>query len=1381
MKNKKIIFIFIVLLVIYMITADSFVYKVKAIGNHYTMYNIIADKTTFSNNEIEVNYVLNDNEKTITIPNFRYYDFKPDIYAGRIKQATIEEQSSGLMMVKYIISAKSIDLPPFVSNVLSGNVLEVHIYDDITQTLICIYTESSQEIDEYIQNNNVDFTETERMYYEEKLGYITSFLEYKPIVYDINGDMIDLYNIDIEPDVMLLSASTDINTSFPCDPGMFDSYTDCDNFKNDPSKLLSNYQYGSNLGDIYNNIPMTNDDIVQLIPIELFRHRGQYVYIGKEYGFFVNTRVNPDLGGNNNVVDAGIFDVVYTDGVPFNNGANIETKIEIEFLFHHTYQYIEREEFNWDDIDNNLEEVVCPSRLEGTNVYYIHNVSFASLLYDEYKLNQGQASYDVSNDTSAYFNQIRYNFYGSSLEQPDIVGSGISSVKWALGKAENIPGIVGIVGNVASKVWDVVDFIINFENPFSEQYFNHVMSNEINIVSPKPSEDYCRALGLIIEESPESSNVALLKTGQSVEAIYQIGNYYDNYTRIYHTSNVTVSRLDKGALGISRDLVYVANNGSTYYRNIEDKELPAKELEFETETQTVILQNGVNRYEIEPKYSGEYVLSANCVDNLRVTIRNSNKDIIENFSGSKKYSYFFEEGNKYYVDVSLDSPENTEVFNFQIGLKNIMIDVENNVNVLGNSNYAFEFSVDTPSIYKLIAENQDIIVHVLEFNVLNQNLQMNSLKYFRFLPGIKYYIILKNTSSVDIVTSFTIQNVESLSLNCMTEFTVYKGTNYVSYNNNTDSTQEIVFTLSDLLQNEYTWEFRDLSWSIVAATIYSDTGVARITVAANSIIYVGIINENDEINVSIYPTLAEHSFKWFVDGNPLEGDSLYLKRGESVEIKLKVGNIFIEDIDCNTNPIFEIRDSILTVKNTAQLGLSYTCNARGITEYALKIYPQYEKSFDFNIVNSDSLYINWSGFSHVYKANFTLLSPDGTYSKILENVGSYTSSSGRINLNYQTGTNPYNYINEIRSMGYTGWSQCRIRLNWIEIWGNTESGGIWTHKLMNGSNELNVNEKSFDPLFGGGIGYIDDPHLISNVRHLNNIRYRITSYNNGYDISNRIGGHYLLTNDIALSLGANWIPIETPFYGTIEGNYNNIENLTITIPTTIFEETKYINYGLFEFIYGTIQRLNMSNVQIHGEVQHSGGWVNVGAYCGTLCGDIENCYVNSGDIIVHRRFSRIGSITGNIQGPAKVLNCVNYCHVMSNGELGGIAGILNFNAKIENCINYGLVEFYCVEVNEYNNVGGIVGRVISGAEVLECTNLGTVRYTREQWENESLAPCMGQIIGYLDTDSLQENNLANGTLDTGELYSFTTGALWWKETHNQLRNCNSIVGYTEME
>ena len=50
---------------------------------------------------------------------------------------------------------------------------------------------------------------------------------------------------------------------------------------------------------------------------------------------------------------------------------------------------------------------------------------------------------------------------------------------------------------------------------------------------------------------------------------------------------------------------------------------------------------------------------------------------------------------------------------------------------------------------------------------------------------------------------------------------------------------------------------------------------------------------------------------------------------------------------------------------------------------------------------------------------------------------------------------------------------------------------------------------------------------------------------------------------------------------------------------------------------------------------------------------------------------------------------------------------------------------------------------------------------------------MGQIIGYLDTSLLHETNLANGTLDTGELR--------WIETHNQQRNCNSIVGYAEIE
>ena len=72
---------------------------------------------------------------------------------------------------------------------------------------------------------------------------------------------------------------------------------------------------------------------MQIVPRELFAHRGEYFYMGKEYGFYVNTRANTQYG---NVSTVFVLNVYADTSLSDNDFA----KIRIEPLFCYEFYYL---------------------------------------------------------------------------------------------------------------------------------------------------------------------------------------------------------------------------------------------------------------------------------------------------------------------------------------------------------------------------------------------------------------------------------------------------------------------------------------------------------------------------------------------------------------------------------------------------------------------------------------------------------------------------------------------------------------------------------------------------------------------------------------------------------------------------------------------------------------------------------------------------------------------------------------------------------------------------------------------------------------------------------------------------------------------------------
>ncbi len=240
------------------------------------------------------------------------------------------------------------------------------------------------------------------------------------------------------------------------------------------------------------------------------------------------------------------------------------------------------------------------------------------------------------------------------------------------------------------------------------------------------------------------------------------------------------------------------------------------------------------------------------------------------------------------------------------------------------------------------------------------------------------------------------------------------------------------------------------------------------------------------------------------------------------------------------------------------------------------------------------------------------------------------------------------------------------------------------------------------------LGTLEQPYHIKTLQDLNNIRNDLTA-------------HYALCNDIDASEtttwndGTGWEPIgnpETPFTGSLDGQFNIINNLYINRPTEDF-------IGLFGFIYdgAKIKNLKLINTSITGKD-------SIGSICGkTDSGSIINCSVNT-EIIGS---NYIGGLVGTHSGQDnKISNCY------SSGSVTGISWIGGLVGYCERKIEYSYSQASVTALDITTTLGGLVGWIdnwlwVTG-ELYHCYATGAISYPGE-------FAIVGGLAGYAGFDT----------------------------------------------
>jgi len=257
-------------------------------------------------------------------------------------------------------------------------------------------------------------------------------------------------------------------------------------------------------------------------------------------------------------------------------------------------------------------------------------------------------------------------------------------------------------------------------------------------------------------------------------------------------------------------------------------------------------------------------------------------------------------------------------------------------------------------------------------------------------------------------------------------------------------------------------------------------------------------------------------------------------------------------------------------------------------------------------------------------------------------------------------------------------------------------------------------------LFQTGEGTEEDPYLIENVHHLQNVE-------------DDLEAHYELATDIDASETKDWNDgrgfdpvgdLHNRFEGTFDGGGHKINELNINQ-----ENREYT--GLFGVIgeNSEVENLDLLNVNVTGSYTRS-HWV--GGLAGASLGLINNTYlsgdVNSGDVA--------GGVIG--QGPGTVKNSYSTGNVTAGRFVGGLQGTSSgdiftsaSSAKVEGTGSVGglLGGSWGVIQNSYatgeviggSNTGGLVGQVgitlpvySDSGEVINCYSVGEVSGDDEQ-------------------------------------------------------------------
>lgn len=1150
------------------------------------------------------------------------------------------------------------------------------------------------------------------------------------------------------------------NENFIITQGMYDDYTDTDYLLNSTSQVITEYSTNLSLYKSSSNINVNDgvlnatilgdDTIVKIIPKELFMMVGDHLYIGKEYGFFVNTIAQSD-NSNNRRITAMVFDIT-------TNNDLIETVdnfiIGLTPIFQYEYVYLTEGEslFYISSMENKenhnrlvsysiTEPVVIPTAFvnsSGTTIvyemvdkFYIKDICFTAQILNEQALNQNDSNYNSIQDNGTFFTAVDYSYNGISkfVIEPTTAQQvifGLDTVSVALGITSLVVpdfGLLGLLSTVlsaSSYAYNLTttnyEILMQGQSDFEAINSGQLTTKRLYTTRSSQITQYgglVKAAGVCVNSNGKDS--IWYGTNSNATAYFTVSNTGDEYARYYREIGLQVVDKDGNQKSISNS-IYQFSYGEPI----------AKEIRFEEAVPVYLLENGKNLFVFNAQYLSDYNISINATESVYLKVNNEIITGIDNV-----------------FNVRINAGENIPILVYgNVNAINTIIEINpsaslTNISIPANSSYILYYDNYTYNCKTFKTTNPQLNVENI-FHMVNEVLQeyrFNGLGISSSVEitmptsiGKKYLVIKNNTNSIQI-TNLLVDIVATLAQG--TNANIGVGGVYTYYK----------FVVTEPSSFIMTFDFMDTS---ISKMIYDNNFVQKTSInSAKTMIvsdlvigtywiaYKNTLN-SDVVMGEIIINPYDNAFKWIVDGSEVDGQDIALEIATTHDFALKVNNaeqitlLCVDEEYASVNTTGEITIKRENVTPGTKIEVEAYMDNTLLVKYAYKIeiscLHETKMSITGDINNQTTLAFSWRNKdSEIIAFKY----------RILENNNQeyeYNISNNLGSINILSKINPTVIYNTIKITHVKTAST-----NFLQYWGDATS------------------EYKINTCFGGGDGSNNSPFVIYCVRHFNNIQYS-SKANSPYN--------YLQTEHLYFENTAPTRNVD--FYGYYDGNSKNIDQVVVAN-----DNNEYVG-GLFSTNYGTIKNHGIIIVTI--EATYYNG--KVGGIVGRNYGTIITGLTIGVTITSYNYNGSTGGIVGVNETNGNITCGIIGGTINAKGNIGSFVGVNN-GAVIGGSSNITINYYYYITTSR--SIGGLVG-INNGTLTGPCGYYSKIYYKGKTSSAKSLTivsstsstalrPRIGKIVGtnYGTVDGTLYYNSASinvGTLTPAQQeYVNLTGAI----------------------
>ncbi len=1127
-----------------------------------------------------------------------------------------------------------------------------------------------------------------------------------------------------------------------------------------------------------------DDDIIRIIPRNYFTNRGKYLYIGKEYGYYINTVAenyeniyyNPDkLSGEskNNDVQVFVFDITTN----LHADADLVT-VRIEPLFQYRYKYITANEncFTYgisvknSSSQNKMVQKYEPINSDGlifpmpvfdlqeglvynqTTNLYLKDIEFISVFFNEQEINSHNTDYIPKQDNGTFITW--YNFeYDATMVNKNIITPDLNEpikdiVSYSLSAISLVP-VIGKIVNFIGLGFSFSDFLtaiktVKNRGSYEEITYDKVTNRNIEITHLYNTRD-----GQLANYIDEKDNSTLIKNilcsikGDDADKNlwYGVGNYAEEQIRISNSSDgeedwytrfvniIGLSVIDSDnpdGETISYGAMHTHMLGNPIY----------KQVDVDEEFQLSILPDGNNYFTFTPQYTSDYQLYFAGSDKARVFVEDNTAGEREIVKSNGKLSCLLEGGREYRFRISSDKGL-TSKGTFTPTYVNNGFEIKND--------YLVKFDCARTDMYELTTE-ADVLIEAIYSENWSPLPYGASKNLNAYLDGGKSYYIICNTVDGNTKTSNVHVGVldKSLSLGANPQislpmsadnYTYFKFTAPTFENNNYDC----IFSFDKPADGRLYFNVLDeqgLSYNLIDED-YTNGSFTLPYIQSGKTYYIGL---RSTAATALTPTVTQSAVKyeWIISHNgesmyqPV-GNSVTLPRGLQYTVSLKIRSTVVSN-------------DYLLVGATKDAKMTDSKNG------LLTIYGSYPVNGVFYIVGS--YYDGLQSFHSTLEIHVT----ENPY-KV--NLDRYVDYENRMVVSWQTDSSRIACY--ILNVYYTTRDNTTSKMEVLTMETSFnclpylyQYGAVYAQidmvSIMIMSNNKRITIDLADNLS------VELNCLYSETKTINDsIAQGISNYLQLQNINCNSEPKYL-TNDIKIY--GSWNPVED-FNSTLYGQEHQIQNLSINI-------TSKGDYGLFVNNHGTILNLRLTSCSIvtTGDMP-TYYTTKIGTFAANNYGTISKCYAETA-IDGKQGATYVGGIAAYNYSHASIENCTVYGTLGATGDLGGIAAFNN--NTIKNCSVNCTFNFTALSI--YSEFGGLVG-YSTGGNIAYHTIEGTVYYIEHIKNTDKHVGGMGYVVGAAYNTNITASPMASINLSKNNIDKIANNIVCFNN-----KNDNGNYGYS---